>query len=211
MNRLSHIYIGGYVLRQYFPDATAAQKKAFMLGCVYPDRNPFTHLKGSLRHQPFRGHNWDNAQGLIRRLCARLEGKRRLDTRSAYTLGLLLHYCCDAFTFAHNRAFCQSLKQHRAYEARLHRLLTGQGFAESVPVRPASALWPRIASLHSQYRHQPCTAANDCQYIFQAVSLVSVSFGAQIGAYPGASYILPKKIPEFCPICTCKTEKTVVY
>ncbi len=211
MNRHSHIYIGQRVLLTHFPGATVSQKNAFMLGCVYPDRNPFTYLKGSIHHRMLRGHNWSNASKLIRRLCHRVEGRQELDIYTAYCLGLLLHYCCDAFTYAHNQSFRQNLKQHRSYEAHLHRQLMRGDFPEAPSSMPARDLWQEISLLHSQYRKEPCTAATDSRYIFLAVSIVCGCFSPPVCAGQNGSYILPKKYTEICPFCTCKTGKRVIY
>ncbi len=212
MNRNSHIYIADYVLQKYFPQATPGQKRAFMLGCVHPDKNPFTYLKGSVRHKLLRGHNWECSQRLIQRLCTRLKFSQEFTWKQAYEIGLLLHYCCDAFTFAHNQAFSQNLKEHRRYEAHLHRKLTA-GPPDNMDKEICDCdLWERICQLHSRYSKEPCGAVTDRRYIFLGVTVVCAAYFSNLtaGETP-ASYKIPKNTGEICPVCTCKIERRVLY
>ena len=75
MRGKSHTELGNYLIRQYMPDIPSHYKSAFLLGCVQPDRNPATYLKGSLRYQWLRGHNYLNARRFMTRLSLRLEKK----------------------------------------------------------------------------------------------------------------------------------------
>lgn len=205
MDRKSHIYIGEYVLRTYLPGVTSAQRSAFMLGCVYPDRNPFTYLKGSVHHRSFRGHNWENAANCIQKLCRRVVGAEELSLQSIYSLGLALHYICDAFTYAHNRSFRLGLRYHRSYEAYLHRRLE----SADCPAQESFAgtdLWRYILDTHSRYRSSPCGAATDCAFIWEAVHQTCGVFCRSLALNGSAPYKFTKKFGEFCPTYTCKTE-----
>ena len=90
--------------------------QAFLIGCIEPDRNPVTYLKGSIRHQWLRGHNYRNARRFMRRISVRLENKDSWNLYDYYTLGKLIHYTTDAFTYAHNDTFPTALTEHREYE-----------------------------------------------------------------------------------------------
>lgn len=93
--------------------------KAFLLGCIEPDRNPATYLKGSIRCQWLRGHNYRNARALY--ACHFQPGwKRRKSSACSTTIPWqALHYTTDAFTYAHNDTFPTALSDHREYEAAL--------------------------------------------------------------------------------------------
>ena len=119
MRRKSHRYLGEYLVSHYMPLISYYQQQAFLLGCVEPDQNPLTYLKGSLRHQCFRGHNYPNARRYIRQLIRRLEKKVCFSIYDYYSLGKLIHYTADAFTYPHNQSFQGSLHQHRIYETAL--------------------------------------------------------------------------------------------
>ena len=125
MRGKSHYLLGEYLAKQYLSEAPKCCIQAFLLGCVQPDINPATYFKGSLRYQWMRGHNYPNSERFMERLCIRLESRHRLTLPDYYALGKLIHYTADAFTYAHNRSFPDSLELHRQYEASLHRYFPG--------------------------------------------------------------------------------------
>ena len=105
MRGKSHRCLGKYLVQHYMSDTPERYVKAFLLGCIEPDRNPATYLKGSIRCQWLRGHNYRNARRFMRAISARLEKKEKLGLFDYYTLGKLIHYTTDAFTYAHNDTF----------------------------------------------------------------------------------------------------------
>lgn len=119
MKAESHRRLGEYLARHYLHDLPQECIRAFLLGCIQPDKNPATYLKGSFRAQWLRGHNYKNAVHFIRRISQRLETKNMWSLYDFYTLGKLIHYIADAFTYAHNEAFSSSLTDHRIYESDL--------------------------------------------------------------------------------------------
>ena len=121
MNTNTHKHIARYLIQYAFQDAPALHRYAFLIGCIEPDKNPATYLKGSIRSLWLRGHNWDNAKKYIHCLAAKLEQKDNYTILDFYALGKLMHYVADAFTYAHNRYFTGNLSIHREYEKRLER------------------------------------------------------------------------------------------
>lgn len=119
MKAQSHRILGRYLVEQYMSDLPRRYIRAFLIGCVEPDRNPATYFKGSIRCQWMRGHNWGNAQRYMNRVSTRLEHKDQLRLLDYYRLGKLIHYATDAFTYAHNEAFHKNLRQHCSYENHL--------------------------------------------------------------------------------------------
>ncbi len=119
MKSSSHKRIGQFLAAQHFYDLSPMYIRAFMLGCVQPDKNPTTYLKGSIRFQWLRGHNYENSCRYMIRLCRRMERKKTLTLADYYQLGKLMHYVADSFTYAHNREFGGNLRRHRLYEQRL--------------------------------------------------------------------------------------------
>ena len=75
MRGKSHRCLGKYLVQHYMSDTPERYVKAFLLGCIEPDRNPATYLKGSIRCQWLRGHNYRNARRFMRAISARLEKK----------------------------------------------------------------------------------------------------------------------------------------
>lgn len=119
MKSSSHKRIGLYLAKKHFHDHAPIYIRAFMLGCVQPDKNPTTYLKGSIRCQWLRGHNYENSYKYMSRLCRRIEKKKTLKLSDYYQLGKLMHYIADSFTYAHTRKFGKNLYCHRLYEQRL--------------------------------------------------------------------------------------------
>ncbi|MBQ2854571.1 MAG: zinc dependent phospholipase C family protein [Oscillospiraceae bacterium] len=173
MRGKSHICLGQYLIKHYMPDLPRKHEQAFLLGCIEPDRNPATYLKGSLRCQWLRGHNYRNARRFIRRISLRLEGKRRLNTLDYYTLGKLIHYTADAFTYAHNADFPESLSDHREYEAALQTyFLRFMQDDPQVDIALTGSIMEGISRYHREYSQEAGNIRRDCRYALRACCCV---------------------------------------
>lgn len=152
MRGKSHICLGQYLLRHYMNDIPKLHRKAFLIGCVEPDRNPVTYLKGSIRCQWMRGHNYRNARRFMRSISWRLERKEKLTAFDYYTLGKLIHYITDAFTYAHNDTFPTNLADHREYEVALqNHFLSYLEEDPSIDIKTARSIMEAIYSYHREY------------------------------------------------------------
>lgn len=161
MRRKSHLYLGHALLNAYLPDISAMQTKAFLLGCTEPDMNPTTYLKGSLRSQWLRGHNYENASRFLHRLAVRLERKSRLNLWDFYSLGKLMHYTQDAFTAAHNTCFPVDLGSHRQYERQLQDWFLNQPAPAERSLLPALPAAEIIQRNHDAYIRHPSDINRD--------------------------------------------------
>lgn len=169
----SHISLGKYLLDRYLPDLPRSCRRAFLFGCIQPDRNPFTYLKGSLRCQWLRGHNYRNARRYMGRICSRLERKGTLHLMDYYTLGKLIHYTADAFTYAHNDAFPKKLSDHREYELRLQaHFLSYLREDPQVNVSLSSTIMEGIIAYHRAYSTEAANIHRDSQFALQACCCV---------------------------------------
>ncbi len=169
MRGKSHTELGNYLIWQYMPDIPSHYKSAFLLGCVQPDKNPATYLKGSLRHQWLRGHNYLNARRFMVRLSRRLEKKSSLRLVDYYTLGKLIHYTADAFTAAHNEFFKNSLRDHRQYEASLQQYFLTYLHSKPVPDGiGAQTIMEGINSCHREYRTAAADVRRDSLFALKA-------------------------------------------
>ena len=167
MRAKSHRNLGILLADRYFPGIPPLYRSAFLLGCTQPDQNPATYLKGSLRCQWLRGHNYENARRFLSRITLRLENKDRLGLWDYYTAGKLIHYTADAFTYAHNTVFQGGIPLHRAYEARLQ--ICFLRFLEEEPPLPASAdgtLAELIRAQHRRYLELCGKPETDCRFVF---------------------------------------------
>lgn len=173
MRGKSHICLGQYLVEHYMKDTPKRYAKAFLIGCVEPDRNPVTYLKGSLRCQWLRGHNYRNARRFMRQISQRLERKETLNLFDYYTLGKLIHYTTDAFTYAHNDTFPTALSDHREYEAALqdHFLEYISGDPQVNP-KVAGTVMEAISRYHREYETQKADIRTDSRFALTACCCV---------------------------------------
>ena len=169
----SHKSLGIYLSEKYLRTVPKHYVQAFLFGCTQPDRNPATYLKGSLRCQWLRGHNWNNARRYIARLCRRLENRKKLGLTDYYALGKLVHYTVDAFTSAHNDFFPTGLQDHRKYEHRLHTYFVSylQYQGPQISVRFTSLI-DMIHAYHKEYTQMPVNIHTDSHYCVLVTSIV---------------------------------------
>lgn len=173
MRAKSHRLLGEALVQQYFTGLPRSYIRMFLAGCVQPDKNPATYLKGSLRQSFLRGHNFSNAKRYMCRILSRLEQPRRWNHLDYYTLGKLIHYTADAFTAAHADRFDGNLLQHRQYECQLHRYFQGHlalHHGKWHCVYPS--VMKNICYYHRQYRKLPPSVSTDTDYCIGVSSLI---------------------------------------
>ena len=180
MRGKSHCQLGNYLVDTYFPQISGPYRTAFLLGCIEPDRNPATYLKGSIRAQWLRGHNYENAKRFMGRIACRLERKKHWNCLDYYTAGKLIHYTVDAFTYAHNSSFPVSLQEHKKYEDALQiyflRFLQGRG----TPDWNAGAFGGfLIAKHHEDYLARTPDIDRDSRYAFSVCCCVARMLAAK--------------------------------
>lgn len=173
MRGKSHMELGHYLIRQFLPEIPGHHKTAFLFGCIQPDKNPITYLKGSFRYQWFRGHNYPNTHRFMTRISQRLEQKDRLHLWDYYTLGKLIHYTADAFTTAHNESYKCSLSDHRLYEVSLQDHFLPYLLYCPLPVIPiAPNIMEGIVRCHNDYRSHASAIENDARFALEACCCV---------------------------------------
>lgn len=173
MKAESHRLLGEYLIQQYMPGLSSRNARVFLMGCVEPDRNPATYLKGSLRSQWLRGHNWGNAQRYMARISARLERKEQLNIWDYYCLGKLIHYIADAFTYAHNAHFSSNLRGHCGYERMLQAYFRQYiaGCDGTVPGWYGTVM-ETVKAYHRDYVRRPISLHADASYTVTVCSTV---------------------------------------
>lgn len=173
MRGASHRCLGKYLTQHYMSHVSQPCITAFLIGCIEPDRNPATYLKGSIRHQWLRGHNYRNARHFMRRISKRLEQKDHWNVFDYYTLGKLIHYTVDAFTYAHNDTFPTELSDHRKYEAALQEhFLDFMAQDPQVDVTAAKTVMDVITSYHKDYERHKSNIHTDCHFALAACCCV---------------------------------------
>lgn len=180
MRGKSHRYLGKYLADRYLASSPKRYVYAFLLGCVEPDKNPATYLKGSLRHQWLRGHNFGNAQRYMGRICGNLQSKEKLKIIDYYKLGKLIHYTADAFTYVHNEQFDANLSDHRGYEHALQDYFLS--YLNSEPAEDQHCQDCAITAIrhyHRDYIRHPVSIQTDSDYAFRASCCVFKHFCQQ--------------------------------
>ena len=153
MRGKSHQLLGKYLTRHFPENTPRCHVRAFLFGCIQPDRNPATYLKGSVRSRWFRGHNYENAKRYMKRISTRLENKHHWNILDWYTLGKLIHYTADAFTYAHNECFGTDLHLHQVYEAALQdHFLAYLGSNPDITAETLPSVCDVIHHYHGLYR-----------------------------------------------------------
>ena len=166
MKQESHRLLGHYLIDGLQVQPKRRYTRAFLIGCVEPDRNPLSYLKGSIRSRWFYGHNYQNADRWIERHINRLSRKEHWNLWNYYCMGKLIHYTSDAFTYVHNNCFTEPIAAHRAYEDRLQAMflqrLQERDFSHSPFYLDPNSFFRRV---HSTYLEHGANVQRDCSYI----------------------------------------------
>lgn len=174
MRRSSHYQLGKRLEESFFQNLSRCRKAAFLTGCIQPDANPLTYCKGSLRECFLRGHNYENASSFLFRIAQRLERKGCLSLWDWYTLGKLMHYTADAFTYPHNNCSGWNLRRHRSYEVQLQteflRMLPGLPLVLWEDCPPITAL---IEKNHAAYLQTPESMERDILFCYSVCSAIA--------------------------------------
>lgn len=174
MTTKSHYALALYLLRNTIDLNSAFAKAAFILGCVEPDLNVTTYLKGSLSCQPLRGHNYPNAAHYMETLFRKMQHCDKRSILYWYRLGKLLHYLTDAFTHPHNQNFTGTLHDHVRYEQEAERVFESVLLAqEATPlIYETNTPYTFFSSTHEKYLKQRPGAETDIRFIFAVIPSV---------------------------------------
>lgn len=170
----SHIQLGKYIIDHYMENTGVLHRKLFLIGCIQPDRNPLTYLKGSLRYQWLHGHHFENAEKFMHRISLRLEKRSQLNPLDCYTFGKLIHYTADAFTYVHNDCFSGGFTCHRTYEKNLQKcFLLYLSRNPKLEVCPCLSIMETIRQYHREYRSRPQSIWNDSIFALEVSCCVA--------------------------------------
>ena len=167
MKQESHRRLGHYLLENLQEMPKPLHTRAFLIGCVEPDRNPLSYLKGSIRSRWFYGHNYQNADRWIERHIDKLRNKQSgWNLWNYYCMGKLIHYTSDAFTYVHNNCFTESIAAHRAYEDRLQeQFFRWMEEYENYARLQRCDLNVFFRDAHERYLEKRANVQHDCKYI----------------------------------------------
>lgn len=190
MKKKDHLLLGRFLLTRKEAPSGSIKRRLFLFGCIEPDINPFTYVRGSARHQFLQGHNTENARKHFQKVLERLSRSGVHSLWQWFALGTLIHYAADSFTFPHNRKFPGTLADHIAYELQLHALFPK--YLHTAAVRRAAhfAHFPNVDELHTSYLDEAGAAVTDCRYILTAAEWIY----RRLAERAGQLYLYPQPL-----------------
>lgn len=174
METKDHKMLAEFLLSRTEVDIPYICQKAFILGNIEPDRNPFTYLHGIIHGEKFHGHNYENTILIMRKLFNSLRNKWYFGIIEYYHLGKLMHYMVDAFTFPHNNTFKKTLKEHCIYERELHKRFSNMLKKQQFIKHEVKTLndFKDIEILHNKYLQIAGDYEDDCKYIMYTTEIL---------------------------------------
>lgn len=172
MRKKSHIGLARYLTNYRNQELLANHRYFFYAGSILPDCRPsFLTTR----------HNIESTLPLIQEYMERVRLHRirtantYLNRRDSITLGQILHYIADYFTYPHNSIYPGSLKDHCTYEQDLKLRLreyfkSGAAFqVKYIPLENRMSTHEIIHFIqqkHKEYLELPHhSVESDCQYI----------------------------------------------
>ena len=174
MKKKDHLALARHLLAMCDDRGLHAHRSAFLLGSVEPDLNWFTYLRGLRSGKKLHGHNAENSAGHILRATCRLMNRGLESSWDYFTLGALLHYVADTFTSVHNSFNDMSVKDHLAYEMKLHdhlmeRLASPQSVTSlTIPY----SLICHLKEMHRDYSAHEPSVENDVEHIIRSCATI---------------------------------------
>ncbi len=173
MQKRTHTLLARTLLRGETGFSARRFELAFLFGSFQPDVNPLSYLKGSLRHNKLKGHNYANSRAYINARILKLQRRRRWTMWQYYTLGKLTHYLADAYTYPHNEDYPDSMMDHHNYETGLRQFMRGYLSNRHICRQQARRdLIAALEELHAQYMSTRASMYRDASYILKATSLL---------------------------------------
>ncbi len=167
MRRRDHMALGRFLLERSDHADLQKHRKAFLLGCVEPDINMASYMRGMGRCRGLLGHNAENSRRYIARRFEHIKEKGLRHAGDYFRLGVVLHYVADAFTGAHNGRGGGNLLRHRIYEESLHRIFSLGPFPAG-DEREITDLMTSYLDMHARYRREKQSPETDRRYIMSA-------------------------------------------
>ena len=98
MRSEDHLALGLHLLSRENSPQLRRHCIAFLIGCIEPDYNQFSYLRGIVHHRKFRGHNAEDSFTFLTRCRKHFALHEASSAWDFFKLGTMLHYAADAFT-----------------------------------------------------------------------------------------------------------------
>lgn len=177
MTSKDHRILGEFLAQQMIKNTSLLATRLFVTGCVFPDHNPLTYLRGLCMGHPLKTHFLFLSKPEILRLCNKLENRDKLYLWDYYTLGALTHYAADAFTFPHNEHYTGNMVEHAQYEhVTLHKIfeqyLLNEFSMEENDQNGNGSLETVFTELHDSYMKTEPSPLCDARYICRICTVI---------------------------------------
>lgn len=169
MNKSGHLMI----TEDFSPKICQKHRFFMKLGSILPDLLPGTYLTG---------HTWTASLDKIYAKMKRLEWNGKMNAFSFLTLGYILHYIEDYFTYPHNIWFDGSLADHVVYEKKFSEYIRSkktspiQENKNSSCAMSAELLLDYLYQTHKDYEKEVPGFENDLNYISRTARKVGCSY-----------------------------------
>lgn len=173
MKHKDHLLLA-HTLMEAAPDVwdSRTRSRAFLLGNVLPDYNPFTYLRGFRQSRRMKGHNTLYSEKHIEKVIRKLRRNRLRSIADCYALGTLIHYLADSYTHPHTPAFRGSFHDHTDYENTLHRAFAAYLCNVPRPTVPEGTIQTFLRESRERYEHAAPSPETDAEWIFRVTSAV---------------------------------------
>ena len=177
MKKKDHLMLASFILALADSSALTVHRAAFTAGCIEPDLNVFSYLRGSRKEKKFHGHNAGNCRAHLKKLLEKIERRGLTSGYDCFLLGVAVHYIADSFTAVHNTDILDvDVKTHLEYENRLHeelmRALSKPFIFEQNTMN--TSLKDYVTDNHHAYSASAPSAVNDCSYIVKTCCAVTL-------------------------------------
>lgn len=183
MTTKSHYHLGLYLIRHNICQGSFWDCTAFLLGCIEPDLNPATYLKGTLYGERLRGHNYLNRKPYMEKLFQEISDTEQDGVLFYYRIGKLVHYLTDAFTCPHNSIFKGTIKEHVDYEKLLEQFFLEQ--LKDYTFKPQkwfrTELWQKVSGKHDRYMLEEAGIMTDTRFTMEIIPSVVMSLCSGYG------------------------------
>ena len=168
MRKKSHISLAKYIVDSLAEQELVKHRKAFYLGSILPDCKPsFITVKHEMEG------TFPKVQRELEEIVARQQNSE-INMRVFYrSLGEVIHYIADYFTFPHNSNYSGSLKDHCIYEKylkfRLRSYIRERACVlcaeEGEQLYSVEDILDYIRRNHREYMKEFRSVEEDCEYI----------------------------------------------
>ncbi|MGI5978592.1 MAG: zinc dependent phospholipase C family protein [Oscillospiraceae bacterium] len=172
MKSTTHFAMAHFLCASLKARGIELSRVAFVYGNIAPDYVPALYV---------RPHFTWTCNHMISKFVkllseTRVSEKGVIGPEYSMRLGLMCHFICDYFCFAHNPDFSGSLPQHITYERDLDeylrqnctKLLDLNGAEPLEPIPGEHMMLLRIANSKRNYQHEGYTMENDIRFAFDA-------------------------------------------